>query len=228
MSSKNDAALKERFGRVVHAHTDFGPYIGRNGVAVHDVLALVDAGLNYNQICKKIHGLTIKDVMACNAYRVRFLEDTLAQAYDGENDDPYFVLDENISYLILPEVYRLFGRSTSVLAEGLFFHRNDDEKDVLAFASENGYEAILTQDSDFRTIARKHGLSLQGEFQAASLPKVVMIPHGLSVRGVTDLLRRHQDEIGRVVRSEGMYATYRVHREGVCEHDLLPLKLKAA
>ena len=229
MPEENDASLLARFGRVVHAHRDLGPYIGRNGVAVSRVLDLLDEGLNYNQVCSRIPGLSIKDVMACRAYRVRFLEKELMKAYAGDDKSPYFLLDENTSYLLLPEIYRLFGPSTSVLAEGLFFQNNDDEANVWQFARDNGYKAILTQDSDFRAIAKKHGqLSLREPFSAAAMPKIIMIQHGLSVRGMTDLLRRHRDAIDQAVHSPNRFATYRVAPHGVLERDPLERVLQAA
>ena len=224
MRSANDEYLTSRFGRVVHAQADIGPYIGRNGVRVEEVLGLVDEGFNYKEVCDQIPGLAIKDVMACMAYRERFLRDTLKQAYpDAEKA---FVLDENISYLLLPKVSELFGQSTSVLAEGLYFQRNDDEGDVWRFTVENGFKAILTQDSDFKGIIRRH--HLKRAFDCAAAPKVMMIPHGLGIKQIGRLLQKHRQAIEDVIEPGSDGSIFRVGDSGVRDISVSRRVLQAA
>lgn len=211
----NDEELTSRFGRVAHADTVNGPYIRRNGVRVDRILELVDCGLNYNQVCQQIKGLEIKDVMASLAYRVRFLGDKVsplpAPRTDTAKERPYFLLDENISYLLLPKIYKIFGASSSVMAEGLYFQRNSDEHDVWKFAVDHEYRAILTQDSDFRGIAKRARSALLDEFKLATLPKVIMIPHGMDIKSVEKLLQAQADAIRNVVDSHEPFATWKVY-----------------
>lgn len=225
MAQTNDAVLKERFGRVVHCEK--GPYIGRNGIGVEKILHLVDSGVSHDDICSRLEGVEKKDILACEAYRVRFLENTLAQAYPDSSPDPYFIIDENISYLLLPEMFRLFGKSTSVLAEGLYYQRNSDEHDVWKFAVDNKYKAVLTNDSDFRGIAKRARSGLIQSFNDAVLPKVFMIPHGLSVQGIASLLEKNKPYIDSVICENEPFATCKIAHDGLnsLDWDEKPLRV---
>lgn len=228
----NDEELTSRFGRVVHADTLNGPYIRRNGVSVDRILELVDCGLNYNQVCQQIKGLEIKDVMASLAYRVRFLADKISpppkDTVNTAEKRPYFLLDENVSYLLLPKIYKVFGPSSSVMAEGLYFQHNSDEHNVWKFAVDNGYRAILTQDSDFRGIAKRVRSGISDEFKLAALPKVIMIPHGLDVKSVGKLLQAQAESIRNVVDSNEPFATWKVYPTAVVGMDGEQPRLVAA
>jgi uncharacterized protein (DUF433 family) len=223
---RGEASLTSHFGRVVHCHVS-GPYIRRNGVDVHEVLRLVEDGYSDQDICKIIPRLEIKDVMACKAYQVRFLSDTLSDAYHVRNGAPFFLLDENVSYMLLPEVFRMFGRSTHVYAEGLYFTRNDDEHDVWKFAVENGFKAVLTQDDDFRGIAKRHRARLratfnevgEGKIVVPDLPAVIMPPAGSSHADLVALLARHRETILSLPQQETQHATYRMHEHGFDPRD---------
>lgn len=213
MAQTNDAVLKERFGRVVHCEN--GPYIGRNGIGVEKILNLVDRGIDYDEICDRLKGVEKKDILACEAYRVRFFEDELGKAYPDLSDDPYFIIDENISYLLLPEMFRLFGKSTSVLAEGLYYQRNSDEHDVWKFAVDNKYKAVLTNDSDFRGIAKRARSGLSQSFNEVVLPKVFMIPHGLNIQGMAKLLENNKSSIDSVISDNEPFATCKITMDGL-------------
>jgi uncharacterized protein (DUF433 family) len=219
---RGEESLKAHFGRVVRCDVS-GPYIRRNGVEVHEVLRLVGKGYSDLEVCKRIPGLDKKDVMACKAYQVRFLSDTLTDAYDVRGGSPFFLLDENVSYMLLPEVFRMFGRSTHVYAEGLYFTRNDDEHDVWKFAVENGYKAVLTQDDDFRGIAKRHRARLSSEFGSVSdsgilLPAVIMPPAGSSHSDLVALLAQYRENI-LSLSHKAQHATYRMSERGFDPRD---------
>lgn len=231
MAQENDLSLVSRFGRVVHSNDVSGPYICHNGVEVRRILELVDMGLSHEQICQMVDQLEPKDIIACQAYRVRFLEDTLSSAYETKDSAPFFLLDENMSYLLLPEVYRLYGRSTHVLAEGLYFQCNDDEKNVWAFALREGCKAVLTNDDDFRGISMRHRRQILAKFNGAAqskldqVPAVIMPPAGMHPKQLAELLEHYHDQIMEVSQG-GHYATYRLTRTGLSPRDPDFMKLE--
>lgn len=224
MAQENNLSLVSRFGRVVHSDDVSGPYISHSGIEVRRVLDLVDAGLSNDQICQVIDRLEPKDIIACQAYRVRFLEDTLSSAYAAQDSAPFFLLDENMSYLLLPEVYRLYGRSTHVLAEGLYFQHNDDEKDVWAFAVREGCRAILTNDDDFRAISSRYRRQILSQFNGAAqaklndVPAVIMPLAGVPIIQLAELLEQHRDQIMEVSQGSN-HATYRLTKSGLSPRD---------
>ena len=120
--------LKRVFGRVVQ-HPDIKagrPLLRTTLVEVLDVLEMMRKGQSDAEICKQHQYLTTADMDACRAYQARFMVDQLENILDLQNQENVFMLDENTSYMALPDIVKLFGRSTHVYAEGLYADRNDD------------------------------------------------------------------------------------------------------
>lgn len=162
-NNRNDAAtplLTTIFNRVVSHPDRFNgqPYLINTDIPVNDVLDMMGKGLNDEEIKKQFNGLSDIGLDVCCAYQVRFRPETLPDSFNLDKNNKFFLLDENISYLLLYDVAKMFGYSTHVSAEGMSGHQgehHDDEKDIWAHAVKEKYKAILTADSDFVGIVEK-------------------------------------------------------------------------
>lgn len=102
---------------------------------------------------------------AVRAYQVRFRPETLKNTHNLDENDKFFLMDENTSYLLLYDIARIFGYCSHVAAEGLRGTENRADRAQLdtyiwEHAIKHGYKAVLTVDSDFIDIAtyKRHEL----------------------------------------------------------------------
>lgn len=204
------------FGQIKHnpSVNDGAPYIHRTDIAVLDVLELLEQGLDAREIMTSLPQLRQKDIDACKAYQARFMSDALARTVD-KKAQPMFLLDENISYLMLPDIVRIFdeGMSTHVLAEGLCNERNDDEKDILAHAIEHRYKAILSIDNDFKQISmkRRHRVpGLYGRFHDRDehMPLIVAVPGNHCRYELARLLEKHAEVLREMMEQKNIFVVH--------------------
>ena len=148
-----------RFGRVSEHEDKFSgrPYLRYHDIEVDEILSMIDSGYSDEDICKlyndkkddshntseEIIYLIPDDIHACRSYQARFMPDTLKSIFNRVSSDNMVMMDENMSYMILPTIVRLFGRSSHVLADGLCYEHNDDEKDIWAHMIKNRYKAVI-------------------------------------------------------------------------------------
>lgn len=201
--------LCERFGRIVCDPDKFRgePHLGRKQIPVKKILHMLGNGLKDDDILDRVPHLEPSDIDACRAFKARFY------FQEQEAGRPYFLVDENISYLVLAEIVELFGSSSHVLAEGLYHEHNDDEHDILQHAIDNHYRAILTGDSDFQRIATRR--RRDESHTQTEMPAIIYIPRGRN-RDVKALLNHYVEDIKRFVdqnlspyanlTAEGVYA----------------------
>lgn len=219
--------LKRVFGRVVSDPSIKAgrPLLRTTLVEVLDVLDMMRLGFTDKEICATHHFLTPEDMDACRAYQARFLVDELSSAFGLQDNNNVLMLDENISYLILPDIIKLFGKSSHVFAEGLYADRNDDEKDIWSHVVENNYQAILTSDNDFKHIARRYN-KRTNEFE----PKVIFVSKNLSRLSLIDTLKNNADDIKAFLENEtAMIASLTkengltiIHKKGDAKPKTLP------
>lgn len=198
-----DGLLKNELGRI-KSHPDIHdgrPHIHRKFIDVLSVLDMLSEGKSDAEICRRIPTLSRGDIDACRAYQARFLVETLSHNFNVRADDrPFFMLDENISYFLLSDVVRIFGRSSHVFADGLYGDNNDDEACIWAHMVEEGYQAILTTDNDFKRISRLYRHNLAEALGSTHgyephIPAVIGVAAGMNHRQIAGLLGRYQDQI---------------------------------
>lgn len=221
--------LAWEFGRVVSRPElhDGRPHLKKKfgTVEVFCILDQISNGTPDDEICARYPGLDRVDIDSCRAYAARFLPDP---AHD--NAQNVFLLDENASYLILPDIVRLFGKSSHVLAEGL--KNADDEKDIWAHLVTHKYQAILTSDIDFKNISRHYRRDLAekyGKLQDCPehIPTVVYIKKHLSYPEFRAVLTKHQDAIKRFLAENDTGVLSVNENEAARQYDLKELKEKA-
>lgn len=64
------------------------------------------------------------------------------------------LIDQNISFRIVPQISDLFTEVSHVKSVGLM---DTKDFDIFMFAREKGFQAIITQDEDFYTHLLEHG-----------------------------------------------------------------------
>ena len=222
-----NSGVKREFGRVVsHPRRHQGqPFLSGRNIPVLNVLNLIAQGCDDALIVDRMHGkIDQSDIDACRSYQARFLTDTLTEAFQLQAQDNYMMLDENISYLVLYDVVRLFGRSSHVYADGLYWDHNDDELDIWNHLRENRYKVILTSDNDFKRISKSwRGRMIQqyGSMDNApeNLPVVVSLMKNVSREETRDLLSCHQDDIRQYANdNDAAFAT--ITKQGFRKYSL--------
>lgn len=193
---------KSTFGRIKANPDIMGgePYLRRSEVPVKKIFDLMDMGFDDTQICNKLNTVTFKDIDACRAYKARFLH---SKEIDSKERDPFFLIDENISYFNLPDVIDIFGPSSHVFAEGLIDEFNHDEKNIWVHAIQRRYKAILTHDTDFQVISAKWRDQIIKDYGSVenapfALPAVIVTGNEQS-RNLPDLLDLYCKEIREFV-----------------------------
>lgn len=108
-------------------------------------------------------GIRPEEIKAARAYADRFGPD-LRHPAPLPAGRKSLLLDENISYTLLPLASRLFGRSSHVEAEGLSrqnpragISTRDLDLQICRFAIDHEFAGILTCDSDFAHMVRHAG-----------------------------------------------------------------------
>ncbi len=151
---KSPLRLNRVFGLV--ARTEAGELLlSRSLTPLASVLSSLESNHDDQALHHRHPGIKREEISAAKAYICRF-------GSDAENPAPLaagrkmLLLDENISYALLPLACRLFGTSSHVEAEGL--SRQNLTKAISAqqldtsicdFALRNEFAGILTRDTDF-------------------------------------------------------------------------------
>lgn len=210
LAYRDDLTVKKVFGRVVECPQvlDGKPFLFRKKhIPVLSVLEMLEQGTPEEDILKKFaeYGFDHKDIAACKAYQARFLTDTLTKAFHLETQGNVIMIDENMSYFLLPDVVRMFGKSSHVLAEGLVGDDNDDENDIWAHVLEHDYKAVLTGDLDFKHISAKH----RRQNNDPNPPTVIYVSaRGKNFADILSLLELYQKDVRDfIVRNDAPYAT---------------------
>lgn len=133
------------------------------------------------------------------AHRIAGLKKEFGQAYDN-----FFMLDENISDLILRDLAAVFGSSSHVRLEGLQGPGSSDESDIWPYMLQRRTKALLTADNDFKPISIRHRGRLIDAFGSVAgssvhAPVVIHIVKNISRLETMELLVAYQDEIRRTV-----------------------------
>lgn len=221
---KERVDLKREFGRVIsHPERHNGqPFLNGTHITVPQILELIRLGLPDEEIVRNLPDIKQLHIDVCRAYQTRFMAHTQPGMEHLNENNKVFMLDENVSYLLLPDVARLFGWSSHVLAEGLYAENNDDEQNIWAHMRANGYKAILTEDADFKRISRSFRRRVLEQYGSATdcpehVPVAVYISKGESRHETLALLEKHRAEI--IAFIENPHAAFiTVNRNGVQHH----------
>ena len=210
------------FARIV-SHPDIldgRPHIRSKKILLDDILAKFNQGATDGQIFKAYPNLSQMDVKSCRAWQARFQPEMLSSIFNRHSKRMVFMMDENQPYSILPDVVRIFGRSSHVMAEHLYDmrtrtekklniapekNRNDDEKDIWAHIVKHGYAGILTRDWDFFAIAKRNRQALIEKYGSVDsapvkLPAVIIVGALLSTQQTVDVLEKHAEAIRRFLK----------------------------
>lgn len=194
--------LRHVFGRVIqHPDCHNGkPFLNGTCVTVPEILADIENGLSDSEITDKYEDINKLHIRICRAYQARFEAHTQTDLEHVDPDDKVFMLDENISYTLLYDVAREYGWCSHVYADGLYGDTNDDLLNIWAHMVQQGYKAILTQDSDFKRISRNYRRGLLERYGALEdcsdhIPVVVFVSKSLSLDKIIEKLRTHKSDI---------------------------------
>jgi len=179
-------------------------------------------------ILKKYPELSKTDLDACRAWQIKCAPQTLPENFNIDENKKFFLMDENISYLLMYKVAKIFGWSSHVSAEGLTGEHNDDEKDIWAYAVAQRYKAVLTKDSDFLEISQKYRRSIIAQYGSiancpTNTPVVIHVEGNVEPKRLAQLLRRYECEIRDFVEAnDHRYAV--LGRKGLIPmyHDSIP------
>lgn len=199
---KERVELKREFGRVIsHPERHNGqPFLNGTHITVPQILDLIRLGLPDDEIVRNLPDIRQLHIDICRAWQARFMAHTQPGLEHLDENDKVFMLDENVSYLLLPDVARLFGWSSHVLAEGLYAENNDDEQNIWAHMRAHGYKAILTEDADFKRISTNYRRRILEKYGSVDnimehVPVVVYVSKNWSRQEVVGVLEQHRDEI---------------------------------
>ncbi len=188
------------------------PHIHRKFIDVITVMKMLEDGRSDQAILQKYPKMNELDIDACRSYQASLINKTLKAEFTPASQ-PFFMLDENTSYFMLPAVTRIFGNSSHVFAEGLVGENNDDEKNIWKHMVDHGYRAILTMDNDFKRISlnQRHRIAEQHgsvhEYDG-HIPSVIALPGTNNAKQVVKMLEKHQDIIREFVEQKSvMFAT---------------------
>lgn len=154
--------VKRVFGLVARC-PDTGFILARSRLPLRPVLAAIGAGSCDADLFDRFTGLKPEEIAASRVYFARFGDDPEHPAPLPEGRRA-FLLDQNISYALLPRIAKMFGPSSHVEAEGLSrdnlhpayaVHRKKLDAVILNYASTQDFAAIVTQDRDFITLFKK-------------------------------------------------------------------------
>ena len=209
-----EPAVKERLrqqpGRIKTDPAICGgrPHIHRKFIDVLTVMKMLEDGRSDKAILHRYPNMNEQDIDACRAYQASLISKTLKAEF-SKNTQPFFMLDENTSYFMLPDVTRIFGASSHVFAEGLVGENNDDEKNIWKHMVDHGYRAILTMDNDFKRISltQRHRIAEENgsvHNYGGHLPSVISLPGTNNAKGVVRLLEKHQDAIREFVEQKSV------------------------
>lgn len=188
------------------------PHIHRKFIDVLTVMKMLEDGRSAHAILQKYPKMNEQDIDACRAYQASLISKTLKAEF-SKNAQPFFMLDENTSYFMLPEVTRIFGASSHVFAEGLVGENNDDEKNIWKHMVDHGYRVILTMDNDFKRISltQRHRIAEENgsiHNYEGHIPSVIALPGMNNARDVVRLLEKHQEAIRDFVEQKSvLFAT---------------------
>lgn len=195
------------------AHQNGRAHVVRNKhvIFMDDVVDLLKKGCNDNEIrahFQKAAKVTISDAdfHIFRAWQARFAPGTLSKEFNRVGAHNIIMLDENMPASILYGVVKIFGRSSHVTADGLFGDNNNDEKHIWAHMVDNGYKAIITADSDFIDISRRHRervYTAHGKIKGTPVhtPVVIRIKGNHSREGTLNLIAQYQKEIFQFIRT---------------------------
>ncbi len=149
----------------------------------------------------------------------RYIEGLKAEF--GQADDNFFMLDENLSHLVLRDLVRIFGPSSHVRLEDL--SSKSDEMDIWPYMIRRRYKALLTADSDFKPISVRHRgrlIDAFGSVAASSVhtPVVIHIGKNISCGDTLACLQRHELEIRHIV-AENNCAYASIDENGIEKHE---------
>lgn len=199
--------LRKEFARVAsHPSIQKGkPFLEEHpDINLGDVLDMLRKKSSASKIQKKYPQLRPFEIDLCRAYLV-CLKAKDAAARGKRNT---FLVDENISHMILPDLAAMFGRVSHVKAEHLHGETpdktNDDEKHIWAFAVKRGYRAVLTRDADFKPIAEKyhrHMLKKYGgrEYFPEPVPALIHVVHNGGNDNLVSMFRKNKSAIRRYI-----------------------------
>ncbi len=143
-------------------------------------------------------GIKPEEIKAARAYACRFGTDVRNPAPLPEGGKS-LLLDENITYGLLPLASRLFGPASHVEAEGLSrqnpgreLHRKKIDREICLFAIANRFAGILTCDSDFAHMFR------QPDHPVRQL-RVFMMPHGKNLDTLSQIVINNSGAISRAL-----------------------------
>lgn len=119
-----------------------------------------------------------KDVRLCQSIAAHYLKDRPEFKDNGSDSDVTIFLDENVPHRIIPALLSQNARLAHIS-----FHHLTTQKDpaIWDFTKRNGFQAFITNDSDFiqiaelETLSRLHEARSFGATSIADLPFVVKI-----------------------------------------------------
>lgn len=196
-------SLKYEFNRIV-SHPQYfhgNPFVIDADVPVDNIIRMFEKGYGDKTIQGKYAHLKQQDLDACRAYQVRFRPETLKDSHHLDPNDKFFLMDENMSYFLLYDVAKTYGWCSHVAAEGMQGKgHNDDEKHIWAHAVSAEYKAVLTADSDFIDISRRHRQKMikqHGDVHKSpdNTPTVIHIANNISRNKAIYLLNKYEDDI---------------------------------
>jgi uncharacterized protein (DUF433 family)/predicted nuclease of predicted toxin-antitoxin system len=202
--NRKKTVITNEFGRVVSNPDKFSGehfVVGKN-IKVSDVIKLIRQNKKNKEIIRKYPELTNMDIESCRAWQVRFAPETLSDKFNNvSKDDKIFLLDENMSYIMLHKVAKNFGWSTHVYAEGL--KKADDEKDIWKLAIDQKYKAVLTSDYDFIDISKTHRKKLITRYGGVDnapthTPTVLIVP-SIPPYKIVSLLKKNKPEVAQFI-----------------------------
>lgn len=230
-ASNYPPSLKYEFNRIV-SHPQYfrgSPFVIDANVPVKNIIRLFEKGYGDKAIKGKYAHLNQQDLDACRAYQVRFHPETLKNTHDIDPQEKFFLMDENMSYFLLYDIAKTYGWCSHVAAEGLQGKgKNDDEKHIWAHAIREKYKAVLTADSDFIDISRRHReriIRQHGSVQndPEHTPAVIHVANNVPRNKALYLLNKYEDDIRDfVMGNEHTHARLGEHglERGPADHEL--------
>lgn len=228
-AEQNASSLSQNFGRIITRPDihDGHPFLIFNGVEVQEIEARFLAGQTDEQILAEYRKtlandrgrMTQDDLDACRAWQARFEPETLSSIFNRVSGQNVIMLDENMSYKMLYDVVRLFGRSSHVYADGLYDDHNDDERDIWAHVVKNKYAAIITGDNDFKRISHDYRDKMIHKYGSLEncpehIPAVIFVPHFGSWQDTCDLLEKFAPQIRKYIETNDAICAEVTPRDG--------------
>lgn len=163
---KNSTGLKRVFGLVSRCDTTKALILARSRIAFAPVLHQVASGASDQSLHDHFSGIKPEEIKTVKAYLSRFGPDVSNPAPLPAGPKA-LLLDENISFTLIPWATKTFGTSSHVEAEGLGrlnlspqnarTHRKGIDSSICDFALTHKFSGILTCDTDFIKLSRIPG-----------------------------------------------------------------------